>query len=537
MSISLSTFYAFTGVVNSISCTALALFVLSKGIRDRRHQTYCCFSLFIALFNFCYIFWAFASTAEAALQWFVPIMVGVIPVSAFFLHFCAALTETTRQRRIIIVISYVATLGFVFANNKLWLYSMLIPRYGYGWWPVITPLCSFYHLFWLLQTTVGFLWLWRGYQRASGNAKEQLRYTLIATLLGYSGGATNWFLWYNIPIPPYPNVLISIFQGIIAYAIIKHRLLDIRIAIRKSLVYSLLVTALTISYFGLVYGIERLFQVTLGYHSVWLSVAAFALMALVFQPIKIGIQRLVDRLFFHAPHEELARRMERLEQEIRQADKLKAISLLAAGMAHEIKNPLSTLKTFAEFLPEKAHDPEFLRTFQPLVTKEVSRIDHIVRQLMNFAKPAPTQLQPVQVTNLLEETLSFLTSDCLKHRVQVHRVYDCDESVQADPQQLRQVFLNLLLNSLEAMDGQGGELAVATARHNGHLQVTIEDTGPGISKADLTHVFDPFFTTKASGTGLGLSVVQGIITEHRGRIDITSAPGHGTTVTLKFPLG
>jgi len=164
---------------------------------------------------------------------------------------------------------------------------------------------------------------------------------------------------YGVEFYPLGFLPAVVSASIFAYAITRHQFIDVRVAIRKSLVYSALVTLLTVGYFGFIYVLERVFQGALGYHSLWLSLAAFACMALVFQPLKVGIQRLVDRLFFHARHEDLAQRMERLEREVREADKLKAISILAAGLAHEIKNPLTPLKTFAEYLPERGADPEF----------------------------------------------------------------------------------------------------------------------------------------------------------------------------------
>ena len=121
-------------------------------------------------------------------------------------------------------------------------------------------------------------------------------------------------------------------------------------------------------------------------------------------------------------------------------------------------------------------------------------------------------------------------------RVEVHRRYGADDTIQADPQQLRQVFLNLFLNSLESMNGSGGQLSVSTVRDGSRLAVTIKDTGHGIPKEQLHHIFDPFFTTKQGGTGLGLSVVHTIITDHRGTIRIVSHPGLGTTITLEFPV-
>ena len=403
----------------------------------------------------------------------------------------------------------------------------------------VTLLGSIIPLTFLILVNLGLRMLWRAYRQATGHRMIQLKYLFWASLIGYLGGSPSWFFTFGFYLPlvsPFGIYGVPCYSIAMTYAVLHHKLFNVNLVIRKSLVYSLLVSTLTVGYFGLVYGVERLFQTTFGYHSVWFSLSAFALMALFFQPLKVGIQRLVDRLLFRAPHEELVRRMERLEQEVRQADKLKAVSTLAAGMAHEIKNPLTSLKTFAAYLPEKGSDPAFQQKFQQIVTCEVDKIDQIVRRLLDFAKPAPPRLQPVQVSRLLDETLDFLNSEALRRRVEIERAYDGADAIQADPQQLRQVFLNLFLNSLEAMNGSGGKLSVATTRQGSQLAVTIEDTGPGIPNEHLEHLFDPFFTTKPHGTGLGLSIVQGIITEHRGTIAFTSEPHRGTTCTLTFPL-
>lgn len=383
------------------------------------------------------------------------------------------------------------------------------------------------------------LWvLWHASKRAAESRKKQLKYLFWSSVIGYLGGSPSWFFVFGFYLPyvsPFGIYGVPCYSIAMTYAVLHHQLFNVHVVIRKSLVYSILVTVLTVGYFGLVYAVEWLFRTTFGYQSVWLSLTAFALMALAFQPLKVGIQRVVDRLFFHAPHEELARRMERLEQEVRDADKLKAVSTLAAGMAHEIKNPLTSLKTFAAYLPEKASDPIFQQKFQRIVTHEVEKIDQIVRRLLDFAKPASSPLQPAQISRILDETLDFLNNECVKRRIEVERSYDPNGTIHTDPQQLRQVFLNIFLNSLEAME-DGGRLSVATASRNGHLTVTIQDTGLGIPKEHLDRIFEPFFTTKLNGTGLGLSVVHGIITEHRGTITLDSHPGEGTTVRIELPL-
>ncbi len=345
-------------------------------------------------------------------------------------------------------------------------------------------------------------------------------------------------LKFGIQIPllnPFGLYLVPLHVICIVYAIVQFRLFDIHIAIRRSLVYSLLVTLLTVSYFGIIYVLERFFQITFGYKSVGLSLTAFALMALVFQPLKVGVQRIVDRLFFRTPYEELVKRMERLEQETQQTEKLKAVATLAAGMAHEIKNPLSSIKTFTEYLPQKYDDPDFREKFARIVSQEVGKINDLVQRLLEFAKPPQPQKQPVRISQLIDETVELLHDRLLSKHIEVARAYTQDDGLCVDPGQMRQVFLNILLNSIDAMDPQGC-ISIATVAEDGHVDVIIADTGPGIPKKDLARVFDPFYTTKPDGTGLGLSVVHSIVQEHGGRVVLDSDIGRGTTVRIQLPL-
>lgn len=226
--------------------------------------------------------------------------------------------------------------------------------------------------------------------------------------------------------------------------------------------------------------------------------------------------------------------MERFEEESRQTEKLKAVATFAAGMAHEVKNPLSSIKTFAEYLPQKYDDPDFREKFARIVGQEVGKINELVQQLLDFAKPREPQKQPVRASRLIDETVEFLQGSLVNKHVTIVRAYSKQDEVWVDPGQMKQVFLNLLMNSVQAME-RPGCITISTVAENGHLEVAVADTGRGIPKGDLPRVFDPFYTTKPDGTGLGLSVVHSIIQEHGGRVIIDSGIGRGTTVRIQLP--
>jgi signal transduction histidine kinase len=244
--------------------------------------------------------------------------------------------------------------------------------------------------------------------------------------------------------------------------------------------------------------------------------------------------------------------LKRLELQIRRSDRLASLGTLSAGMAHEIKNPLVSIKTFAQLLPERYHESDFRETFSSLIVHEIDRIDSLVNQLLRFARPAKPLLRPMHVHEVLEKTLQLVQHRLYQKEIKLNRTLEASlDTIRADSDQMEQVFLNFFLNAMDAMK-RGGELTVETEIRTGDSLVThllpepenrhealcisIRDTGEGIKKEDIARVFDPFFTTKDFGTGLGLSVVHGIIEEHGGQIEVESEVAKGTAFHIFLPL-
>jgi PAS domain S-box-containing protein len=250
--------------------------------------------------------------------------------------------------------------------------------------------------------------------------------------------------------------------------------------------------------------------------------------------------------------------IKRLEHQIRRSDRLASLGTLSAGMAHEIKNPLVSLKTFAQLLPERYQDSDFRDTFSNLIGHEIDRIDSLVNQLLRFARPAKPILKPLHAHEILEKALTLVGHRLYQKDIKLQRSWEASvDTIRGDADQLEQVFLNFFLNAMDAMKAQG-ELSVKTevrsdehwvnprayanGESNGNgqapeaLVISIRDTGEGIRAEDIPHVFDPFFTTKDYGTGLGLSVVHGIVQEHGGQIEVESELRKGTVFHILLPL-
>jgi two-component system, NtrC family, sensor kinase len=222
-------------------------------------------------------------------------------------------------------------------------------------------------------------------------------------------------------------------------------------------------------------------------------------------------------------------------------DKLATVGELAAGAAHEIRNPLTSIRSTIQYLVKEL--PPGKQSLAVGLIDEVDRIDRIIQGLLTFSKTSELHRAAVNIEDVLTQTLLLLEPEARKNSIEIHRICQTGNStIQGDAAQLKQVFLNILLNSIQAMP-QGGTIEIQTSladdsRRN--LIIDIVDTGTGIPAGSIQKVFDPFYTTKESGTGLGLSISYGIIGKHGGTIALASrAEGSstGTTVTIKLPRG
>lgn len=222
------------------------------------------------------------------------------------------------------------------------------------------------------------------------------------------------------------------------------------------------------------------------------------------------------------------------------AEKLASLGTVAAGLAHEIKNPLVSIKTLAQLLPERFDDPEFRDHFTAIAISEVDRIGGIVSDLLDFAKSSEPKFEPLDVSKIMKEITVLLSSRLTKSGIVVRKNLAGQlPMINGDRSQLKQVFLNIFLNSIEAMP-HGGEIMVdvTTGEYNDGAEkavIKIIDTGSGIQEENMIHLFEPFFTTKGSGTGLGLSICKRIVEKHKGEISVESVYNKGTTVTLVLP--
>ena len=462
--------------------------------------------------------------------------IGVTFISVFLLHMVFSLTK--RYRRIILLFSYLQAVVFaiLLIQGNLVTTNSFQKYYGYLLVTLPGKLYLLWVIIWLFIAAVAHFDLIKFYLEFKDNQKREIIYIFFVTMTGFVSGALNFFYFLNIPMMQIGNLGIAVYCILITYAIFRHQIMGIEIVFKKGLLYSTLIAIFTSIYLAVVFICEWLFRGIVGYKSFLLSLFSAIILAFLFNPLRDKIQSLLDRLFLGKTAQEIAVENDLLKQELEYSDRLKAAGTLALGLAHEIKNPLTTIKTFSEYLPEKHLDNEFIKKFSILIPAEVERINHIIHRLLDFSKPALPILKPNNIANTMKEIFELMSNDFLKRKIVLIEQYENYNLIaNIDVAQIKQVFFNILINAMDSMPN-GGNIYISTTPVNGEkIEIILKDEGSGISGENLKNIFNPFFTTKDEGTGLGLTICHKIIKNHSGSISIKSELGKGTTVAIRLP--
>lgn len=253
---------------------------------------------------------------------------------------------------------------------------------------------------------------------------------------------------------------------------------------------------------------------------------------------------LFDQATFAIEHASLYEIQSERIRKMYRTDRLATLGELAAGAAHEIRNPLTAIRSTIQYLSKDfKEDPAKSEMITELIT-EVERINKIVQGLLSFARPSALNTSEVNIEQLINQTLLLISSSIRIQNIEIQFEYFTEQtSVIGDAEQLKQVFLNIILNAIEAMSNNACnrtliisiEKGAPINPHTRYLIISFEDTGKGISEKDIENVFNPFFTTKDEGTGLGLAISYGIINRHEGEIEVNSIQGKGTCFKVKLP--
>jgi two-component system sensor histidine kinase HydH len=234
------------------------------------------------------------------------------------------------------------------------------------------------------------------------------------------------------------------------------------------------------------------------------------------------------------------REIKLLQEKVKRSEKLAAIGELAAGVAHEIRNPLSSIRGFAQFLRHSLKDKPQEREYAETMVSEVDRINRVVSDLLTFARPMAVEISPTDITELIEHSVRLVAADALSREVTVRMNISDLTTLPLDTNQITQALLNLLLNALQAAIPNGSiEIGAELDASDSRLHLWVKDDGPGIPNTRIEKIFEPFYTTREKGTGLGLAIVHKIVENHNGELRVDSPPQgmpRGCCFTIILPI-
>jgi signal transduction histidine kinase len=520
-------FYYATALLTAITSLILGLFVFLKNPHNKLHISLFRLNAVVSLWSvFLFLHYSSKTYSHAMLTLYV-LHSAVIFIPACYIHLISDLLELKQGYRI--KISYaICTILLPFIYTPYFI-SGVKEKLIFRFYADAGPLYIYWIIAYAVMASYGIYLMVSHYTSSSLIKKIQIRYVLAASLIGFAGGATIYPLFYDIPILPFGEHVIFLYPIIFSIAVLKYDALQLNIAIKRTIVYSLSIALITIVYLVIVLISERLLAGMMGYQSLGITVAAAVIIALIFSPLKNRVEKFVEKLYIKNAYQ-------RMQKELIESDKSKALAQLAAGLAHEIRNPLTAIKTFCEYLPKKYNDKSFRDDFSRIVNFETEKINTLIGRLLEFSKPSIMKIAPCDVHEALDYTLNLLSAETLKFKIKIIKNYvKKNHEIYADSVKLKHVFFNLIKNSIEALN-KGGTITISTNCAKNRFNIEIKDDGCGICKKDLVRIFEPFFSLKDKGAGLGLSVVQSIISDHNGTVFATSAPGAGTMFTVSLPI-
>jgi signal transduction histidine kinase len=687
--------------LNFLAAGMLAFAVVVRGRKDSINIRFGVFAFAIGSWSAGYLLWQISEDPVRALFFSRLLMFFAYFVPVTFFHFVSELCG--EPRRAWVRTGYGLAGVFAVLNFTPLMVARVEPVRGFPFWPMAGPAYWLYLVFFAANTIFAGWLLLRSLRTATGSRATQLRNILIASIVGFGGGATNFPLWYGVPLPPLGTPLIFLYLVIMAHAVSRYQLPLVTYDFMHSAVYVgfsvtiavcyLLVLAVAsplldyqltseglLTHFLLcvvvclffIWAVPRLHRaadrlmaqtylrrrntqqlqlkelgrriVSLGseqeiFESLVREIArAFSLGAAAIYartefdhdyqlravhgwtrcPASLPLDSVMTRVFgqrmapllFDGAELEfgpsvaseldqlrvrltaeavfpiacddflsgmlllgeredgeryteaelsllestclqiaVTLRARQLERRASQTEKLISLGTLAAGLAHELRNPLTSVQTFSALLMEKHPDPEALHEFSSVVQRDVSRIASIVENVSAFAESNIVAMTAVHLPDVLQTVAEIVRPELQRTGVVLEVPSVAVPPVRGNNSQLLQVFLNLTQNAIQALDGQaGGRITFGldtrvTGVPQPLLFVSVKDNGPGIDPAVLPRVFEPFTTTKATGArvgkhgmGLGLAIVKRIVQHHHGDIDVTSAVGGGTTFRVQLPL-
>jgi signal transduction histidine kinase len=529
--------FAFTGLVNAIFALSLGILIIARGWRDRTNQLFFFMTMAVALWGFGYWRWLLATEYDVALFWVRVLSVGSLFIPIFYFHWCVTLFNINVRIRFLFHGIYSVALLILAASASPLFIRALEPALAFPFWPRAGILYSLYLLFIYAGLIFFAVYLMaRHYRYAPNEERGQIFYILLGSLFGFVGGATNFFLWYDIPIAPYGSILVALFPFFLGYAVVKHHLFDVRVVATELLVFAIWL-------FLLIRGVLAATPTD--------RYLNFGLLVLV---IVFGVF-LIRSIWREVEQRE---RIEALAGEL--ADANEALKKLDAAKSefisiasHQLRAPLTVIKGYVSLFLEGSFGAvtEQAKEAMKKVAISAEQLVKLIADMLDLSRIESGRLKytmkPIVLDDIVDEAVKeFEVNAKAKGLSFIYQNRNtAKQSVNADSDKLREVVVNLIDNAIKytAAGRVAIELYSEASNAKRWLTLKVQDSGMGIASADISKMFTKFGRTEEArrvrpdGMGLGLYLVKKIIDDHGGQVRVESAGlGKGSTFYVQLPI-
>lgn len=525
-------YYSFSALVNFVTSIVIGTFIYFKNRKESINLSFALFAWSVSAWSLAYFFWQVSTTEKVALFWSRALMVGAIFAAITYLHFIFSVLDIVKQKRKFLILSYIIFLIFFLFNFTSLFVKKVEPALSFSFWPKPGPVYHIFLLTWFSYLIYSAYLLISKLKITTGIKKVQIKFVLVAMIIAFVGGSTNYFLWYNIPIPPIGNILVSLYVVLFAYAILKHHLMNIKIIAAELFTIAIIFT-LFINIFT-----APTFNSRLLYIGILAAVSLFGYLL-----IKSVLREVRQR----EEIQRLAVSLGQANKRLVQLDKEKSEFLSIA--THQLRTPMTVVKGYISMILEGAFGAfgDKAKEAMAKIYTSNERLIKLIDDLLNISRIERGKMdydfQELALEKLVSDVVNELKPVAERKGLKINWQEPAGlPKVKFDEAKMRQVVLNLIDNAVKYT--AQGEIDVKLEKINGQIRLTIKDTGTGLNKEKIPLLFKKYsrvetkgaYTKHIQGMGLGLYVAKRIIDDHKGKIWAESeGEGKGSAFFVELP--
>ncbi|MBI4134828.1 MAG: hypothetical protein HY471_01830 [Candidatus Sungbacteria bacterium] len=528
--------YALSGLLNGIFALSVGALVIAKNWREHKNQLFFLMTSAITLWALSYWRWLLASDYAVALFWVRLLSIGSLLIPVFYFHWVTAFLDIGKERRFLLRWVYLIAGLMLLSSFSALFVADVGPRLSFPFWP--KP--GVFYLPYLVLVYFGLVgygvvFLLRAYARAHGSRKAQIFYILLGTVLGFGGGATNFFLWYNVAIPPYGNILVSLFPFLLGYAILKHQLFDVRVIAAELLVFAialfLLIRALAA---------DTLFD----------RVVEFVLLGVVGFFGAMLVRSIQAEIESREKITSLANELAEANKELKRLDEAKSEFISLAG--HQLRTPLTVIKGYTSMVLEGTFGSigDKARDALDKVFKSSGQLATLVTDLLDLSRIEAGRIRyefkDLKLEDVVHGVMQELaeTAKAKSITLNFRDENPAGRTILADFDKMHEVVMNIVDNAIKYSGrGTSVDILLQARERDRKMVLSVADHGMGIKPEDIVKLFVKFSRSEEAkrvrpdGMGLGLYLVKKIVEDHRGQAAVESPGlGKGSTFFVELPI-